>query len=98
LSNPKTLMVYKEVLNEAIRVGVKEGVVFESDIFETTLNGALNFDPMTKSSLLVDLKNHRQTEVEVLQGELIRLAKKHGLAMPVTRQIYRKICLQGESS
>ena len=98
LSNPKTLTIYKEVLKEAIEVGEREGVCFESDIFETTLNGALSFDSMTKSSLLVDLENHRQTEVEALQGVVIRLAEKNGVSVPATREIYRKICLQGESS
>jgi len=98
LSNPESLRVYKEVLREAIEVGKREVVDFESDIFETTLEGAMKFDPETKSSLLVDLENHHPTEVEVLQGALIRLAKKHGLAVPVTEEIYRNIGLQGLSS
>jgi len=98
LRKPESRRVYEEVLRESMAVGVSEGVVFEPDIFETTLGGAVNFDPLTKSSLLVDLENHRQTEVEVLHGKLIHLAKKHGLAVPVTREIYRKICLQGLSS
>lgn len=91
LSNPLGLEVYKEVLREAMMVAGKEGVVFEPDIFETTLRGAMEFDPSAKSSLLVDLENHRQTEVEALQGVVLRLAEKHGVAVPVTREIYRKI-------
>lgn len=91
LSNPESLRVYKEVLREAIEVGKREGVDFESDIFETTLEGAMKFDPETKSSLLVDLENHRQTEVEALQGVVIRLAEKNGVSVPVTEEIYRKI-------
>lgn len=97
LSNPDALRVYKKVLKEAIEVGEKEGVAFEPDIFETTLKGAMEFDPETKSSLLVDLENHRQTEVEALQGVIIRLAEKHGLAVPTTREIYRRICIDSGS-
>lgn len=98
LSSPDYLRVYKKVLREAIEVGKREGVDFETDIFETTLKGAMKFDPETKSSLLVDLENHRQTEVEALQGVVIRLAEKHGVAVPVTQAIYTKIHdLQGDS-
>ncbi len=92
LSNPELLNVYKQVLREAIAVGEKEGVIFEPDIFETTLEGALKFDPLTKSSLLVDLeKGRRLTEVEALQGTIVRLAKKHGLAVPATLEVYQEI-------
>ena len=91
LNNPKLLRLYSQVLREAIAVGEKEGVIFEPDIFETTLEEALNFDPSTKSSLLVDLEKGRPTEVEVLQGAVIRLAKKHGLAVPATLGVYQEI-------
>lgn len=97
LSNPEYLKVYREVLREAIEVGKREGIVFEPDIFETTLSGAMKFDPETKSSLLVDLENHRQTEVEALQGVVIRLAEKHGVAVPATQDIYGKICIDSSS-
>lgn len=91
LKKPKSRAVYEQVLREAIMVGEKEGVIFESDIFESTLAGALGFDTETKSSMLVDLENSRQTEVEALQGTLMRLAEKHGVVVPVTRAIYAKI-------
>ncbi|PIP85813.1 hypothetical protein COT86_01160 [Candidatus Collierbacteria bacterium CG10_big_fil_rev_8_21_14_0_10_43_36] len=61
------------------------------NVFETTLKGAHDFDPLAKSSLLVDVQKHHQTEVEALHGVLIRLAVRHGLPVPATREIYRKI-------
>lgn len=91
LSNPDLMNVYKQVLREAITVGEKEGIVFEPNIFETTLKGALNFDPTTKSSLLVDIEKGRPTEVEALQGTVVRLAEKHGLAVPATLGVYEMI-------
>ncbi|VVA44103.1 2-dehydropantoate 2-reductase [Candidatus Roizmanbacteria bacterium] len=92
LSNPELLNVYSQVLREAIAVGEKEEVIFEPNIFEKTLEEALKFDPSTKSSLLVDLENNRPTtEVEALQGAMIRLAKKHGLAVPATLGVYEMI-------
>ncbi len=91
LSQPEFLKVYIEVLREAIEVRQSEGIVFETDIFETTLKGARDFDPSAKSSLLVDLENGRQTEVEALQGVVLRLAEKHEVSVPATREIYRRI-------
>jgi len=56
------------------------------------LKGALKFDPSTKSSLLVDIEKGRPTtEVEALQGAVIRLAKKHGLDVPATLGVYEMI-------
>lgn len=91
LSNPELMNVYSQVLREAIAVGEKEGVIFEPNIFETTLEEALKFDPSTKSSLLVDIEKGRQTEVEALQGKVVRLAKKNGLAVPATLGVYETI-------
>lgn len=91
LSNPELRRVYENVLREAIMVGGKEGAIFEPNIFNTTLEGALNFDPSAKSSLLGDLENNRQTEVETLQGTVMRLAEKHSLAVPTINEVYRKI-------
>jgi 2-dehydropantoate 2-reductase len=91
LSNHKSLEAYKRVLREAIMVGGKEGIVFEPDIFEKTLRGAMAFDPTSKSSLLVDLENHRPTEVDVLQGEIIRLADKHDLEVPATKAVLTNV-------
>ena len=92
LSNPELLNVYKQVLREAIMVGEKEEVIFEPNIFEKTLEEALKFDPSTKSSLLVDLEKGRPTtEVEALQGKVVQLAKKHGLAVPTTHRVYEMI-------
>lgn len=91
LNNPQSLKIYRDVLSEAIMVGAKEGIEFEPDIFEVTLKGALDFDPLAVSSLLVDIQNHRQTEVEALHGTLLKLAAKHDLSVPATRKIYGKI-------
>lgn len=95
LIKPESRSVYEGVLREAMAVGEKEGVIFEPDIFESTLRGALEFDPLTKSSMLVDLENSRRTEVEALQGVILRLAEKHGVAVPVTKLIYEQIKHQG---
>ncbi|KKU33061.1 MAG: 2-dehydropantoate 2-reductase [Candidatus Collierbacteria bacterium GW2011_GWA2_46_26] len=91
LNNPQSLKVYKDVLRETITVGKGEGIEFEPDIFDVTLKGALDFDPLTKSSLLVDIQNHRQTEVEALHGVLVRLAERYNLPVPVTYSIYKRI-------
>lgn len=91
LSTPEAREVYEKVLREAIEVGRAEGIALAPDIFETTLAGALAFDPGTKSSLLVDLENHRQTEVEALQGVILRLAEKHQVSVPATRKVYDQI-------
>ncbi|MCB0323045.1 MAG: 2-dehydropantoate 2-reductase [Bdellovibrionales bacterium] len=46
-----------------------------------------------KSSMLVDLENGRRTEIEALNGTIVRLAEEHGLSVPVHQAIYHAVRL-----
>lgn len=78
---------YLNSLHEVIDVAKVEGVELDSDIFEKTYQGALNFPPSTKSSMLVDIENHRQTEVDALHRNVVGLGKKHGIPTPTLQEV-----------
>lgn len=56
-------------------------------VVENTLRNTarLHADPSAKhrASTLVDVENGRPTEVEVILGELVRMGRAKGVAMPV---------------
>lgn len=84
---PEMKNYYLKSLQEVINIAKAEGVLLDADIFEKTYQGALNFPSNTKSSLLVDLENHRQTEIQTLHGTVVSLAEKHGIPAPSLREV-----------
>jgi 2-dehydropantoate 2-reductase len=47
----------------------------------------VKIDPEARSSMWEDLERRRPTEIEYLNGEIIRLGEKHGVPTPVNRKI-----------
>ncbi len=47
----------------------------------------VKIDPEARSSMWEDLERRRSTEIEYLNGEIIRLGEKHGVPTPVNRKI-----------
>ena len=56
-------------------------------VFKRLAQPMLAIDPLARSSMWEDLERGRKTEVEWLNGEVIRLAAEHGLAAPVNEQV-----------
>ena len=44
--------------------------------------------PDLKTSTLQDIENKRRTEIEYFAGDLIRMAKKVGVSVPVNETLY----------
>lgn len=51
----------------------------------------LEIDPEARSSMWEDLEKRRPTEIEELNGEIVRLAKAHGLEAPVNQRLVELI-------
>lgn len=60
-------------------------------VFKRLAQPMLAIDPLARSSMWEDLERGRKTEVEWLNGEVIRLAARHGISVPVNEQIRRLI-------
>lgn len=78
-------------MREVMTVANAEGVpLSEHDISEWTSIIA-GFPPEGEPSMRQDGKAHRRSEVELFSGTIRRLAKKHGISVPVNDQLYQKI-------
>jgi 2-dehydropantoate 2-reductase len=51
----------------------------------------LEMDPEARSSMWEDLERRRETEVELLNGEIVRLAKEHGVRAPLNERIVEMV-------
>jgi 2-dehydropantoate 2-reductase len=56
-------------------------------LFFAAARPMVKIDPQAKSSMLDDLERGRVTEVDYLNGEIVRLGEKHGVPVPANRAI-----------
>lgn len=60
-------------------------------LFAPVLAFAMKIDPQARSSMYDDLQRGRRTEIDFLQGAIIEIAERRGLAVPLSRRIVHLI-------
>ncbi len=93
LGDEVTRQLYERCLKEAITVAKAMKIIVAEDVFEVIMKTSHNTATDSKSSLLVDIENHRKNEIETLNGNLVRLAKKFGIDVPINELVYGAIKL-----
>ncbi len=84
----KTLgRIIKHLIREAIKVANKEGIEFDEDMIEYFWKFA-GRDPTHKTSTLQDIERDKPTEVEFMNGYIVKRAKDFNLEMPANRAIF----------
>ena len=81
LIKPSLDPVKDAILNEVRAVARAEGVVLDLDAVKW--NGMV--EPNNTPSLHIDLQRGVPTEIDYLNGAVVRFAQKHGLTTPVNR-------------
>lgn len=56
-------------------------------LFQRIAASMVKIDPKARSSMWEDLQRGRRTEIDHLQGLIVELAKRHGLAVPLSTRI-----------
>jgi 2-dehydropantoate 2-reductase len=56
-------------------------------VFRTLASSMLAIDPLARSSMWEDFEAGRTTEVDWLNGEVVRLGREHGVATPVNEKL-----------
>lgn len=91
LENADYTQMYEDCIRENIAVAKKMNVHLPETIFEDTMKLSRNTNPAAKSSLLIDIENNRRTEIESLNGMIVRLAAECAVDVPVNEKIYRAL-------
>ncbi len=68
-----------------------EGIGLTKRDIEYWLGVVQGLAPEGKPSMKQDAQAHRPTEVELFSGTVLALAKKHGVEVPVNRDLYERI-------
>ena len=91
MSVPEMREVALGAVDEAAAVAAAEGIEFDAAEVRSVLDKLVDTrgggTGSSKSSACVDLLNGRKTEVDWINGSVVRLGKKHGISTPINRTL-----------
>jgi len=93
---PEVRDVMRDVVTEVARVGEAKGVRLPDNIVDATLKLAEAM-PMTVSSTAQDMLKGKRTEIDHLNGAVVRLGDALGIATPVNRALNALIKLREQT-
>lgn len=85
--NAEAGFIISAILREAVQVANAEGFDFHADEIISFVRNIADAHPMGYSSMSQDRKNGHLTEIDFINGAVIRLAQKHHLAVPYNELI-----------
>jgi 2-dehydropantoate 2-reductase len=88
LTDPATRNLLAQYMGEIVQVANAAGCQLSQKDIDTVFENSSRYPPTTTSSLFADYKRKQMTEVELLQGDLVRMADHYKIAVPVARAIY----------
>jgi 2-dehydropantoate 2-reductase len=92
--NSVTKQMYIDLLKEDINCAQKLKITLPEDYLKIMTNTMETLPKSSKSSLLIDLENNHKTEIDYLNGALVKLAKQNGVKVPLNELIYNCIKIQ----
>lgn len=87
LAVPEARGLFADVMREIEAVARREGVTLPAEIVESTLRFAEGLPSTMQSSMQKDVREGKRTELDALNGTVVRMAGKHDIDVPVNRTI-----------
>ncbi|MBR5302995.1 MAG: ketopantoate reductase family protein [Clostridia bacterium] len=78
-------------MREARKMAALEGYAISEAEFDEWVALLDSFSPSGKPSMRQDGEAHRKSEVELFAGTMVRLGRKHGVALPVNEWLYDRV-------
>jgi 2-dehydropantoate 2-reductase len=85
---PEGLELFRCVVEEVREVAAAEGVGLAADAADRAAALVQKLEPSATSSLHFDMTHGKRMELETLHGTVVRRAKRHGIAAPMSEAIY----------
>ncbi|MFZ4451194.1 ketopantoate reductase family protein [Salibacterium aidingense] len=97
-SYSKMETMINEMIEEIIKVGEAEGVKLKKSCIKQKIQEV--FDPAVSgnhhSSMALDIQKGRKTEIEFLNGAIVKKANTHSISVPNNKLLYHFICMLEE--
>lgn len=87
LDSAPLLEIVRQAIAEIIAVAAAEGIEMKTNVIEETITTSGQFREY-HTSMYEDFKNGKPTEIEHLNGDLIRRAEQRGIPVPTHRALY----------
>ena len=81
----------RALLREAQRAAGLAGFPFSDDEADRSLDRVVRATADNRSSMLQDVERGRPTEIDAISGEILRTAEAHGVDLPATRAVLRRL-------
>jgi 2-dehydropantoate 2-reductase len=94
LSFGPTRAMFRGALEEGAALAVAEQVGLADSVVDDLERAAESLAPSMRSSMQKDLERGRPLEIEALNGMVVRLGQRRGLATPVNSAIYAVLALE----
>lgn len=89
-----TKELYISLIKEGMDVAKRFEVYLSPNFLRESIEKLEKWAPESKSSLLTDLENNTRTEVDYLNGEMVKKAKEANIEVPINEFIYSCIKVQ----
>ncbi|MCL1905611.1 MAG: 2-dehydropantoate 2-reductase [Clostridiales bacterium] len=89
--NPQIVQDMMGLVMEGVAVAQKEGVPLNYGEMWATVLDACRATAHNRSSMLVDVENGRMTEIEAINGSIVRLGDRHGVDTPLNARMVRSV-------
>jgi len=83
--------LFRECINESIKIAKAEKIDITDDMSGVIMSRFCEISPSAKPSLFMDVDKEHKSEIEKLNGTLIKLAKKHNINVPINQLAYKTI-------
>jgi len=90
LENRQAMLQLRQAVNEAAAVALAKGIKITKDPVSRT-KAVCRATSKNISSMLQDIRHHRKTEIESINGAIIREAASLGIDVPVNKKLTLKI-------
>ena len=91
LNNPYAWDCLVCILNEAVSVANAAGFAFEADAYLERIKKLFTSSPNHKSSMTQDRENRRMTEVDKINGAIVKKARELGMEAPYNRLVVNMV-------
>jgi 2-dehydropantoate 2-reductase len=91
IDQPASQELVKALVSEIAAVAKKEGISLDPEAAYQYVVRLAKEAPNHLTSPLIDVLNHRKTEIDSLNGAVVEKAMRHGIEVPYNRAIYHLI-------
>lgn len=85
IRHPILMHLRHNIIKECVNVAKAESITLPTNITKMIDKKILSYTNF--SSMYYDVINHKKTEIDFLNGEIVKLAKKHNIAVPINETL-----------